>query len=489
LAGVHAQLALFSNVQLGQPRRTLLAAESSAILALSAAEGAFVTSGQTSRAQEVSHASRDNSVSSGIKREDHVNRRHILKGAGALLVHAAVPWEVVKAENARSENAHVLYGQSTLPVGIRSRHIDINTGVNLHILEAGYADGVKPCVVLLHGFPELAYTWRNQLLPLAQAGFHAVAPDLRGYGRSATSAVAHEDDLLPYSMLNRVSDVVGLVRALGYEKVAAVVGHDWGAPTAQWCARLRPDIFRSVVSMSTPFLHAPTLPLGPASVRKNAETKSDMDTELAALPHPRKHYYSYSASDRANEDMWRAPQGVHDLLRALYHFKSADWAGNKPFPLVSWTASELAKMPAYYIMDLEKGIAATVAAEMPSKADIAKCKWMTEEELRVYSAEFARTGFQGGLNYYRVGNDPKFGTELKAFSGRTIDVPACFIGGERDWATYQFPGAFEGMHTVCRRLVGVHLIDRAGHSLAEERPKQVNDALLEFLREAVHSVA
>lgn len=410
-----------------------------------------------------------------------MNRRHILQGAAALLAQSAWPWRRVSAERLRSDNESVLYGRTTLPAGIRSRQIDANTGVKLHILEAGYAGGNRPCVVLLHGFPELAYTWRNQLLPLARAGFHAVAPDLRGYGRSVAGPVAYSDDLQPYSMLNRVSDVVGLVRALGYEKVAAVVGHDGGGPTAQWCARVRPDVFRSVVSMSTPFLRSPTLPLGAAS----AQPQLDMDRELAMLPRPRKHYFSHSASERANEEMWHAPQGVHDFLRAMYHFKSADWEGNKPFPLASWTASELAKMPEYYIMDLHRGFAETMAAQMPSKAQIASCKWMTEEELRVYSAEFVRTGFQGGLNYYRVGNDPKFGTELKAFAGRTIDVPACYIGGDRDWATYQSPGAFEGMRAVCSQLRGVHLIAKAGHSLAEERPEQVNEVLLGFLRHAL----
>jgi pimeloyl-ACP methyl ester carboxylesterase len=384
----------------------------------------------------------------------------------------------VNAERPRSENEGVLYGRMTLPAGIRSRQIDANTGVKLHILEAGYDGGDRPCVLLLHGFPELAYTWRHQLLPLARAGFHAVAPDLRGYGRSVTRPVAYGDDLQPYSMLNRVSDGVGLVRALGYEKVAAVVGHDWGGPTAQWCARVRPDIFRSVVSMSTPFLRSPTLPLGAPS----AQPEPDMDKELATLPRPRKHYFTHSASDRANEEMWHAPQGVHDLLRAMYHFKSADWQGNKPFPLASWAASELAKMPEYYILDLHKGIAETMAAQMPSKAHIANCKWMTEQDLRVYSTEFTRTGFQGGLNYYRVGNEPRFGAELKAFSGRTIDVPACYIGGDRDWATYQSPGAFEGMRNVCSQLEGVHLIAEAGHSLAEEQPERVNEVLLGFLR-------
>jgi pimeloyl-ACP methyl ester carboxylesterase len=397
------------------------------------------------------------------------------------MARAALPWNLVKADTTHSENKEVSYGQSTLSSGIRSREIATRTGVNLHILEAGYADGSRPCVVLLHGFPELAYSWRNQLLPLARAGFHAVAPDLRGYGRSASRAVEYDDDLLPYSMLNRVSDVLGLVRALGYEKVASVVGHDWGAPTAQWCARVRPDVFRSVVSMSTPFLQAPALPLGSPT---DGRADSDIDKELASLPRPRKHYFYYSASRAANEEMWRAPQSVHDLLRAMYFFKSGDWEGNKPFPLAAWKASELAKMPEYYIMDANRGIAATMAARMPGKSYVANCKWMTEADLRVYSTEFQRTGFQGGLNYYRVGNDPRFTAELKAFAGRTIDVPACYIGGERDWATYQSPGAFEGMRAACSQLWGAHLITAAGHSLAEERPQQVNEVLLGFLQRA-----
>lgn len=181
--------------------------------------------------------------------------------------------------------------------------------------------------------------------------------------------------------------------------------------------------------------------------------------------------------------MWHAPQGVHDLLRALYHFKSADWKENRPFALKSWTASELAKMPSYYIMDLDKGMAETMATAMPSRDQIAACKWMSEEDLRVYSTEFVRTGFQGGLNYYRVAEDPRFGTELKTFSGRTIDVPACYIGGDRDWATYQSPGAFEAMRTVCTGLLDVHMVTGAGHSLAEERPEEVNRVLIGFLRQ------
>jgi pimeloyl-ACP methyl ester carboxylesterase len=234
--------------------------------------------------------------------------------------------------------------------------------------------------------------------------------------------------------------------------------------------------------MSTPFHRTPTLPLGTAGKQNPRITEVHIDKELAALARPRKHYSSYSASRGANENMWRAPQGVHDLLRALYHFKSADWEGNKPFPLQSWAATELAKMPTYYIMDLNQGAAETMAAAMPSRAEIDACQWMTESDLSVYSTEFIRTGFQGGLNYYRVAEHPVMNTELRSFAGRTIDVPACYIGGDREWAVYQSPGAFEAMHTVCTRLRGVHLVAAAGHSIPEEQPVQVNDILVAFIK-------
>jgi pimeloyl-ACP methyl ester carboxylesterase len=338
-------------------------------------------------------------------------------------------------------------------------------------------------VVLLHGFPELAYSWRNQLLPIAAAGFHAIAPDLRGYGRSAAVPVKFDDDLLPYCLLNRVSDVLGLVRALGYERAACVVGHDWGAPTAAWCALVRPDVFRSVVLMSTPFDGPPEFPLGSADHPAKRTSEVDMDRELAALARPRKHYWSYLATRAANEDLWHPPQGVHDLLRAWFYFKSADWKGNDPFPLKSWSAAELAKMPEYYVMDLDKTVAETMAAKMPSKTEIAGCTWMTEADLEVYSAEFARTGFQGGLNSYRVLKDSRYGAGLNGFSNRTIDVPACYIAGAREWGVYQSPGAFEGMqHGACTRLLGVHLVEGAGHSVAEEQSDRTNRLILEFLR-------
>jgi pimeloyl-ACP methyl ester carboxylesterase len=416
-----------------------------------------------------------------------ITRRQLLQGAGILLARSSVASNLgttnLPAPDAESctigRNEQVEYGKDTLPPGIRSRYIDNNNGVRMHVLEAGFEERQKRCAVLLHGFPELAYTWRNQLLPVAKAGFHVIAPDLRGYGRSVKTPIMYDDDILPYSRMNTVADVLGLVRALGYANVSGVIGHDWGSPVAAWCALLRPDIFQSVVLVSTPFGGPPRLPLNTAKQSRVAVSEADIDQALAALPRPRKHYSSYWATRGANEDMWHAPQGVHDLLRALYYFKSADWNGNKPFPLKSWSAAELVKMPAYYIMDLDKTTAQTMAAIMPSQAQIAACKWMTEKDLQVYSAEYTRTGFQGGLNLYRI---QEVAGDLAAFAGRTIDVPACYIAGASEWGVYQTPGAFEAMqHAACTRLLGVHLVKDAGHSVVEEQAEQVNRLLIDFL--------
>ena len=415
-----------------------------------------------------------------------VNRRQFLAHAGSAFLARSVLGSAIAEttdpsnERRAASNDGVEYGKSTLPRTIRSRRVDNNNGLAMHILEAGFEGPKKPCVVFLHGFPELAYTWRHQLVALAQAGFHAVAPDLRGYGRSAKTPVSFDDALFPYSPLNRVADVIGLTRALGHEKVAAIIGHDWGAPVAQWCAMARPDVFESVVSMSNPFYVSPSLPLDSANRPVPSETHPDLERELASLPRPRKYYIWYCASREANEDMWHPPQGVHDLLRAWYYFKSSAWDGNKPFPLKSASAAEFAKMPTYYVMDLDKGVAETMAKRMPTKQEIASCRWMTEQDLEVYSSEYTRTGFQGGLNSYRFLTEDS--TELNFLAGRKIEIPACFIGGTNDWGVRQVPGAFEAMRSACTRLVGVHLVDDAGHSIPEEQPRRVNDLLIQFVQ-------
>jgi pimeloyl-ACP methyl ester carboxylesterase len=372
-----------------------------------------------------------------------------------------------------------------LPAGIRSRFLDEVNGLRLHLLEAGYEGGGRPLVVMLHGFPEIAYSWRKVMPQLAAAGYRVVAPDLRGYGRTSGWSPDYDADLRPFRLLNAVRDVLGLVFALGYRRAAAVVGHDFGAAVAAWCALVRSDVFASLALMSAPFSGPPELPFDTEGKPPTVPASPGIHEALAALPRPRKHYQWYYSTRPANAQMWHCRQGVHDFLRAYFHHKSADWAANRPYRLAAWSAAELANMPTYYIMDLAEDMPATVAKEMPSAAAIAACRWLPESELAVYSAEYRRTGFQGGLNWYRSRTGGAFDAELQMFSGRAIDVPSIFISGKSDWGVYQQPGAFERMQkTACTRMVGCHLVDGAGHWVQQEQPEAVSSLLIDFLRGA-----
>jgi len=375
-----------------------------------------------------------------------------------------------------------------LPDGIRSRFVDGVNGLKVHILEAGFDPPDQPRVLLLHGFPELAYSWRKVMVPLATAGFHVIAPDQRGYGRTTGWDADYDGDLASFSIPNLVRDIVALVWALGYESVASVVGHDFGSPVAAYCALIRPDVFHSVALMSAPFEGPPTFPIGFAAgdnatrvVTENSD-ESDIDETLAALERPRKHYKRYYCTRSADNDMRHCQQGLAAFLRAYFHYKSADWAGNDPYPLRSWTAEELSKMPTYYIMDRDLDMAQTVAPYMLSDEESAACSWLTEEELQTYVQEFSRTGFQGGLQWYRCGFNEEQIMELRLFSGRTIDVPSCFIGGIKDWGVYQVPGAFEKMQGYsCTQMISCDLVVGAGHWVQQEQPEQVVKLLKHFL--------
>ena len=143
----------------------------------------------------------------------------------------------------------------------------------------------------------------------------------------------------------------------------------------------------------------------------------------------------------------------------------------------------MARMPTYYIMDRAEDMAQTVAHEMPGAAEIVHCRWLPEDALREYSAEYQRNGFQGGLQWYRAVADAGTLAQLQVFSGRTIDVPSMFLAGSSDWGVYQNPGAFEAMQaTACTRMQACRLIDGAGHWVQQEQPEAVNEALLSFLR-------
>jgi len=424
------------------------------------------------------------SISSFSRRDFFVAASAGAAGAIALAQSTAARAAIVRTDIARLPP----YGNGTIPAGIRARAVANVNGMTVHMLEAGYETAGRPAVLLLHGFPELAYSWRKVMLPLAAAGYHVIAPDQRGYGRTIGWDDSYDADADPFRILNMTRDAIGLVYALGHRTVAMVVGHDAGAPVASWSALIRPDIFRSVTIMSSPFEGPPSLPFDSANgaaLPKPAPSDDELDAELAKLNPPRKYYQNYQRTRGANDDMLHAPQGLHAFFRAYYHYKSADWPGNKPHPLASRSAEEMAKIPTYYVMDKAKGMAETVAPFMPTPQEIAACKWLTDAEVGVYVTEYARTGFTGALQGYRVrrGTDPRTLAEHRTFAGRTVDVPACFIAGTSDWGRHQTPGAFEAMQTkACTQWRGTHVVDGAGHWVQQEQPEAVARLLIGFVR-------
>jgi pimeloyl-ACP methyl ester carboxylesterase len=370
------------------------------------------------------------------------------------------------------------YFGAALPDGVRSRTIEGVNGLAMHLLEAG--EPGRPAVLLLHGFPELAWSWRKVAPALAAVGYHVIAPDQRGYGATTGWDGRFAGDLGSFRQLNLVQDVLELVFALGLTQVRAVIGHDFGSTVAAHCALVRPDVFASVAMMSAPFAGPP-----PAKPPPNSPggPQGDLDAALAACAPPRKHYQWYFSGPDAEADMLGAPQGLAAFLRAYYHVKSADWAGNRPHRLAGWAADQLALMPDYYVMPRGATMAEAVAPFMPSAAEIARCRWLTDAEIDVYVRAFRQTGLQGGLNWYRCGTAGLVAKDLRLFAGRRIEVPALFVAGAADWGVHQSPGAFEAMQTrACADFRGAELIDGAGHWVQQEQPQAVIEALLRFLR-------
>lgn len=413
-----------------------------------------------------------------------ISRRQLLRGLAAVAPLVLAPG--ITGVQAAQQPPGTPIGPldpAVLPPGVRSRFVEGVNGLRVHVLEAGFESPGRQGVLLLHGYPELAYSWRKIMGPLASAGYHVFAPDVRGYGRTMPSPVNYTDDLRPFGTVNKIKDTLGLVSAMGYRSVS-VIGHDQGSPLAGWCALARPDVFRAVAMMSAPFGGAATLPFNTANTPRAASAApSSPDAiydDLAKLSPPRKHYQRYYQTREANENMWHAKQGLQAFLRAYYYMKSADWKGNDPHPLAARTAAEWAKLPRYYVMDLDKGMAEQVAADMPSAAEIAACKWLPDSELRVYTEEYGRTGFQGGLNGYRGSPGD---VDLQLFAGKTLDVPSTFMGGKKDWGVYQNPGALDRLEkTVTTKYQGTHLVDGAGHWVQQEQPEVLSRLLIEFLK-------
>jgi pimeloyl-ACP methyl ester carboxylesterase len=318
----------------------------------------------------------------------------------------------------------------TTATDVQHRFIDTN-GIRMHLAEAG----TGPLVVLLHGFPESWYSWRHQLNALAEAGFHAVAPDQRGYGQTD-----RPDPIDAYSMFHLVGDITGLLDALGEER-AVVVGHDWGAPVAWHTALFRPDRVRGVVGLSVPYRPRPDRP--PLTIFRTVAGEN---------------FYQiyFQEPGLAEADLGR---NVRRSLRGMLYAAS----GNSP------TVLDMMVRPG---QGLVGGIA--VPDVLP--------EWLTEDDVDFYTSEFQRTGFRGGLNWYR--NSDRNWELTAPWAGAKVSAPALYVVGDRD-IVYHFPGGgapmIEALPRYVPNLKQSVVLEGCGHWTQQERPAEVNRLLLEFL--------
>ena len=313
-----------------------------------------------------------------------------------------------------------------------SHHFVESNGIRMHYVEAG----AGPLVVLCHGFPESWYSWRHQLVELAEAGFHAVAPDQRGYGQTEQPAAVDA-----YSVLHLAGDIVGLVNSLG-ERWATIVGHDWGAPVAWYSAQLRPDLFRAVGLLSVPYI--PRGPMRPSTLVK-------------AVFSGKTFYQEYFQQEgRAERELERDVRA--SLLATFYSL-----SGDAP-PKDRWR---------YAFGTNETFLDSVVVPRtLPS--------WLTEADLEFFTAEFKRSGFRGGLNWYR---NIDRAWELTAFlEGAKLAQPTLFIAGENDAVIEFYADACQALKTNAPNLTGQVGLPGAGHWIQQERPAEVNRLLIDFLR-------
>jgi len=315
------------------------------------------------------------------------------------------------------------------------RTVETN-GISMHIVEQGSGR----LVVLCHGFPESWYSWRYQLQALAEAGFRAMAPDMRGYGRTD-----RPDAIDQYTLLHLVGDMVGLLDALGAEQ-AVIAGHDWGAPVAWLAALLRPDRFRGVIGLSVPFL--PRGPVRPTSVMP--QTKDAVFYQL---------YFQTPGVAEAEFE-----HDIRRFIRSNLYWISGDMPRREPVRMM---------------VPRQGGLLARWAALPPPET---LPSWLTEADVDFYAAEFTRTGFRGGLNWYR--NIDRNWELLAPFAGARVAVPALYIAGDRD-VVLAFPGMqaiIESLPTTVPQLRGTVILLGCGHWTQQERAAEVNTAMIDFLR-------
>lgn len=323
---------------------------------------------------------------------------------------------------------------------ITHRTVETN-GIHLYIAEAGPTDG--PCVIMCHGFPESWYSWRHQLHALGDAGYHAIAPDMRGMGRSSCPL-----DPLQYTQPRLVGDIVGLLATLPHD-TAVIAGHDWGAPVAWNSALMRPDLFPAVIGLSVPYYGARTT----FAYDHTVPPSIAMDRETG----PGFHYQLYfNEVGRAEADLERDVRG---WLAGFFYTASGD-----------------APPEEVKLADLVRGDKLEDAFAWPKQLPA----WLSDEDLDVYAAEYERTGFAAALNYYRAADATWH--EMAPFRGAHITVPACFIAGDRDLVIAMNPEIYENFPKEVPDLRSNLLLPGIGHWTQQEAPDETNQAMLEFLR-------
>ncbi|MCB1645190.1 MAG: alpha/beta hydrolase [Pseudomonadales bacterium] len=379
-------------------------------------------------------------------------------------------------------NQQVLYAKGLLPEGIRSRIITGVNGLAMHILEAGYETPGRPTLVLLHGFPEIAFSWRFQLSAFADAGYHVIAPDQRGYGLTTGWPQGYHIDLTAWRMDQLAGDIVALLDALEIPRAACVIGHDFGSPVAAWASLLHPARFGGTVLMSAPFGGPP-----PGNQHQDQGTtrskKPGLNQQLSQLKPPRIHYQWYYSTPTAEADLLSCQQGLTRFFLQYYQVKAAGWPENQPFPLTGRSAGEMAKLPHYYVMPLAETMPQTVA-RMTNDCPSPVPDWLTDEVAGTYASIYKASGFQGGLNWYRAAISGASASALSVWADRQINIPCCFIAGAEDWGIHQTPGALSRMEThACSAFQGTCLVSGAGHWVQQEQPEAVNQRILSFLTE------
>jgi pimeloyl-ACP methyl ester carboxylesterase len=315
---------------------------------------------------------------------------------------------------------------------IAHRTVETN-GIRMHVAEQGSG----PLVILCHGFPESWYSWRHQLQALAEAGFHAVAPDMRGYGQTDAPK-----DIESYTLLHLVGDMVGLVDALGAES-AVIAGHDWGAPVAWATALLRPDRFRAVIGLSVPF--RPRGPVKPSTVMPQTD-----DAIFYQL--------YFQTPGVAEAELQR---DVRATMRRLAYTGSGDAPPRQSGLGMVTRGGGLLD----HTVD---------PASLPS--------WLTAADIEFYAAEFSRTGFRGGLNWYR--NIDRNWELLAPYAGALVTVPALYVAGDRDLVV-KFRGMDQLIPNLAKfvpKLRKTLMLPGCGHWTQQERPREVNAAMVEFLK-------